>query len=49
MGIRLDGKAAAANIKETLKKEFSLLNNKACLAIIHFDDMQKTHPFVNGK
>ena len=26
MGIRLDGKVAAANIKETLKKEFSLLN-----------------------
>lgn len=36
--MRLDGKVAAAAIKEELKREFSLLNKKACLAIVHYDD-----------
>ena len=48
MGIRLDGKVAAINIKEALKKEFSLLNNKACLAIIHFDDMA-SNSYLKGR
>ena len=38
MNLRLDGKVAALNIKEQLKKEFSNYNRKACLAIIHFND-----------
>lgn len=38
MNLRLDGKVAALNIKEQLKKEFSNYSRKACLAIIHFND-----------
>lgn len=38
MNLRLDGKVAALNIKETLKNEFNNLKRKACLAIIHFND-----------
>ena len=39
MAIRLDGKVASLNIKEQLKKEFLSLDRKACLAIIHFNDL----------
>lgn len=38
MNTRLDGKIAALNIKEELKKEFNTNERKACLAIIHFND-----------
>lgn len=38
MNLRLDGKVAAANIKEKLKISFASKERKACLAIIHFDD-----------
>lgn len=38
MNLRLDGKVAALNIKEELKKEFAGYDRKACLAIIHFND-----------
>ena len=38
MNLRLDGKIAAAAIKEELKEKFASLPNKACLAIIRFDD-----------
>lgn len=36
--MKLDGKIAAISIKEQLKKEFSLLRKRACLAIVHYDD-----------
>lgn len=38
MSLRLDGKIAASEIKIKLKEDFSQLNKKACLAIIHYDD-----------
>ena len=34
----LDGRVAAKSIKEKLKEQFSNLERKACLAIIHYDD-----------
>ena len=38
MNLRLDGKVAAASIKEQLKESFANLPSKACLGIIRFDD-----------
>lgn len=38
MNLRLDGKIAAAAIKEELKEKFASLPSKICLGIIRFDD-----------
>lgn len=48
MGIRLDGKVAAANIKEELKTKFSSLKRKACLAIIWFND-KASESYLKGR
>lgn len=44
----LDGKQAALNIKAQLKNEFSHLTKKACLAIIHYDDLA-SQSYLKGR
>ena len=48
MSIILDGKVAAANIKDRLKHEFSMLKKKACLAIVYFHD-QASESYLKGR
>ena len=38
MNLRLDGKIAASEIKAKLAEQFAILERKACLSIIHFND-----------
>lgn len=48
MNLRLDGKIAAANIKEELKEKFASLDKKACLAIIRCDD-EASASYLRGR
>lgn len=48
MSLRLDGKVASIAIKQQLKEEFSRLNKKACLAIIHYPDGANTS-YLKGR
>lgn len=48
MNLRLDGKIAAAAIKEQLKNKFSSLEKQACLAIIRFDD-KASESYLKGR
>lgn len=48
MSLRLDGKVASLAIKQQLKEEFSRLNKKACLAIIHYPDGANTS-YLKGR